>query len=392
MVPPVTTFREAFTSGLRAALSWPAGSSTETAPYAPLGLASPWADSTHLATITLANLFTDDPARLPLTREQCMAIPAVARARNLIAPLLGRIPLAAHDQAGTEVPSSFLLQPDPSQSRFLQVTWTIDDLIFHGVSWWYVTDRAAASNGGRPLHARRILPGGVTWEDGGRVRVYGRLVAPADVLRIDGPHEGLIHYGGTSLRMAAQLEVSASRFAENPVPSVELHQTDDAPMSPADRQSLIAGWVAARKDPARAGVAFTTRNVEVKTHGAPAENLLTEGRNAAAVDTARLVGVPADAVDAAAPGGSMTYANAETKLRVLIDYGAAAYAAALIARLSMDDVMPRGQSAHFRGLDLEHVDTDPTPGADSSPAAAPSSSTAPAPGVVTDQQPTEVQQ
>lgn len=317
---------------------------TEPAPE----LGSPWADSGQLSTILFQELVGDLDS-VPVTRATAMAVPAIARARGMVCNTLARLDLFAADaRTGVELPdvnaARFLDCPDPEQNRFVLITWTADDLIFYGVSWWLILARFAD---GKPRAARRILPGGVAIDKLGRITVYGKPADRGDLIRIDGPHEGILTFGGPSLRAAAALEKSSARFSTNPVPAIELHQTDDYPMSDPEIDKLISRWAAARNG-ANGGVAYTTRNIDAKVHGAPAEHLLTKGRNAAAIDGARLVGTPADSVDASVEHASMTYQTSEGRNRVLIDYGLAAYGAAITARLSMPDVTPRGQAAEFR--------------------------------------------
>lgn len=325
-------------------------------------LASPWADSSHLNSVVWSDIFgTED---LPITRAEAMAIPAVARARNILCSTLGRLPIRAGTVTSTS-PEEFtpaatqptvLHQPDPQQARYVTLLWLVDDLIFSGHSWGLILGRLAT---GHPQHLRRIQPGGVEIDSRGRVSVYGHPTDPANVIRIDGPHEGVLNYAARTLRSARALERSAERFATNPVPAIELHQTDERRMDPADIADLISKWAAARAG-ANGGVAYTSKNIEAKVHGAPAENLLTHGRNAAAIDAARVIGVPADAIDAAPEEASMTYANVESRGRTLIDYGLAAYTAAVEGRLSMDDILPRGTVARW---DLSSI-TAPSAAAD----------------------------
>jgi hypothetical protein len=347
-------------------------------PTAPaIELASPWSDRTTLESVTLANIMGADfdVSSLPLDRVSAMAVPAVSRARGVVCTALGRLDLGVYDRANVLDDASptarFIAQPDPNQPRYTQLVWTFDDMIFHGVSWWLVTARYLEDN--RPRNAQRILPGGVQLQDGGKATVYGKEVSPRDLLRIDGPHEGILTFAARSLRMAASLERSAAKFADNPVAHTELHQTDDTVMTKPDKDALIAGWVAARKG-ANGGVAFTTRNIEVKEHGSAPEHLLTSGRNAQAIDCARHIGVPADAIDASPEKASQTYANRTDRLGILVDFGLAAYGAALTARLSMDDVTPQGRVVAFDYDGITAVNDDdpdtaapraaaPTPGA-----------------------------
>lgn len=310
-------------------------------------LESPWVDNSALHELVLPELYGPDGFQwLPVTRAEAMAVPAVARARSVLCPTLGRLDLVATVPNGPTAPTpesvNFLRQPDPAQSRFIMITWTVDDLIFHGVSWWYVTSRYAS---GAVQNCQRIVPGGVVLQDGGGVEVYGKPVDAKDVKRIDGPHEGILNSASRTIRAAARLERSAANFADNPIPAIELHQTDDFPMTPEMISDLIKEWRAARAG-RDGGVAYTPRSISVIPHGAPVESLLTDGRNAAALDMARHIGVPGDAVDAESKSG-MTYSNVEMKSRNLIDYGIGNYGFAIEARLSMDDMMAHGTVARF---------------------------------------------
>lgn len=329
----------------------------------PLELGSPWV-TTELSNVLVDILGAD---KLPLTREAAMQVPAVAKSRHTICPTLGRIPLILK---GTENPetAAFIAQPDPSMSRFLLLTWTFDDQLFHGVSWWQVTERYASR---RPRRARRILPGGVRREDGGGWTVYGKPVDPADLLRLDGPHEGLLNFATTTLRQASDIEAAAAKNAKNPIPAMELHQTSGPTLPKPERQELVQEWAAARQGE-NGGVAYTSPNIEAKPHGQPAEQLLITGRNAAAVDVARHAGIPADAIDATPEKTSLTYSTAETKMRALIDFGLAAYGEALVSRLSLSDITPAGSSVAF-DYDAITATTDADP---STPAPSSSSPTA----------------
>lgn len=329
-------------------------------------LASPWADNSGLGSVVFSDLFGTEYQ--PMTRSEAMSIPAVARARNIVAPTLGRLPFTVTDRAGRPVPSgSAVHNLDPAQSAFILKTWTVDDLIFHGLSWWLVTARYSDETA-LPATFRRCQPGSVQTE--GKPTVNGKAVDARDLIRIDGPHEGILNFAQRSLRAARRLDQSAARFADNPVPAVELHETENSGMTDTEIDELVAKWARARAGE-NGGVAYTSRTIEAKVHGAPAENLLTDGRNVASIDAARVVGVPADAIDASLEHAAMTYANVETRLRVLVDYGLAAYAAAITARLSMPDVTRAGTVVGFAGLALDELDTDTAPaGSDLSPAGA----------------------
>lgn len=342
-----------------------------------IGVKTPFRADDHLVTVTWRNLVPDATV-VPVTREEAMSVPAIARARHVLTSTLGRVDLVARrgGRDGEPVASPLLQQPDRAGkvSRFVQIVWTVDDLVFHGRSVWYAVDLDAD---GRPLSLRRYAPHRVRGEQRGRrlvVLVDDVEVDPARLVVIDGPHEGILTFGANAVRHAADLERSAARVARNPVPAMELHAETDYPYTDDEIDALIDRWVKARQGE-NGAVGWTGYGITAKPHGAPAEHLLTHGRNASAVDAARLVSVPADVVDAAPERASMTYANVESRNRTLIDYGLAAYAAAIEARLSLDDVLPHGTGAYFA---LDQLTEPSAVASSSSPAPTPTAPEVPA--------------
>ena len=117
-------------------------------------------------------------------------------------------------------------------------------------------------------------------------------------------------------------------------------------MDDAQIDRLIKRWSDARKG-AHGGVAYTNATMEVKEHGTFSEHLLVDGRNAAAVDVARIMGVPSATIDATLQGSSMSYVNTAGRMAELVTFGVAPLMSAISARLGMDDVSPRGTAVDF---------------------------------------------
>jgi hypothetical protein len=338
---------------LRAAFAVPA-------PLPPtIGLASPFSDPGILSRITLDSLFPGlDPEAWPLTRDQAMTVPAVAAAYSRIVGTLSRLPLVPLDSAGRSWsgPAGLLTQPDPGMPHTTTMRDTLSDVLFHGVGYWGVT--ATYQTDSRPLDAVYVPVGEVDTDDAGRqtvsagyldwlnrARGLAVLMGGAHLLRFDGPIPGgLLGIGQPTLRTAARFERAVLTAADNPVPSVELHQTTDDSLSDPEILAMIRQWEDARRGH---GVGYTNAAIELKTHGQQPEQLLISGRNQQAVDVARLAGIPAASIDAAIPGASLTYANLVDRLRDLINLGLQNYAAPFCARLSMDDVTPHGVSVAF---------------------------------------------
>jgi len=307
-----------------------------------LPVTSPWAGQSHLSGIV------GDWPILPtvLTREVAMSVPAVARCRHLIAGTIAGLPLTLHRGDVDLPPAPWMDRTDVDTSPFHRMLWTIDDLIFTGWSCW----STVRDVDGVPLTMTRIPPD--EWSfgasaDGRTIVLIGDQPAtPGTVCLIPGPHEGLVVYGQRTVAHSRLLLDAADRAAETPVPNVELHQTTDAPMSQDQVSALVTSWANARRG-ANGGVAYTNSAIEARFHGETNGQLLIEGRNAAAVDIARAMGIPASMIDATTATASLTYETTTGRNGEFITYGLGPYMSAVSARLGMDDVVPRGQSVRW---------------------------------------------
>lgn len=307
-----------------------------------IAVASPFATyPNHLNQVVWPDIMGQD--FLPLTRPEALSVPAVSRARMLIAGSIAQIPLRAFAGDDLRDPQPLWIdRMDGPLSPFHRMLWTIDDLLFYGWSLWAVQrDRI-----GQPISMSRIPWDRWDFDTIGRIEVDGDLVADNEVMLIPGPHDGILNTASRSIRHASKLIKAAENAAANPTPTIELHQTTNAPMASEDIAALISAWSAARQG-ANAGVAFTNSAIEVREHGSVDAALLIDGRNAAAVDIARACGLPAAMLDATGPSASLTYETTEGRTRELIDFGLAPYLTAVSGRLSMNDVTPRGTTVAF---------------------------------------------
>lgn len=347
-----------------------------------LPVESPWAPDDVLSRITFeqyaaAMPWLTDPALAPITRAEAMAVPAVAACRHRIVGTLARLPLSARDTAGEDWTRQLglLTQPDPAEPHTATLARTLDDILFDGCAWWAVV---AAYADGRPASIVQVpvcyMTAGtdgpprptddyVEWLRRARdlvILAHPQHPARPWLLHFAGPHDGLLSFGRSGIRAAAAMERAAGKAADNPVPSVELHQTTNAPMTKSEIQAYIDAWAAARRGH-NGGVAWTNSAIEARMHGAAVEQLLIDGRSQSAVDMARLAGIPASAIDAGIKGSSITYQNLADRMTDLINMGLQPYATAITSRLSMGDVLPQGVSCTFDYSELYPVTTDPAP-------------------------------
>lgn len=324
---------------------------------AQFGIRAPWQPESHLNTLVWQDIVGKEA--VPLTRAAAMAVPAVARVRHLIAGTIARLPLTAWRAAEQlEPPPPWMHQAGGGLPPYHRMLWTVDDLLFHGWSLW-VARRGAEE---QLLEAGRVATHRWrfdTQDNGHRVLVDDKPVRDRDVILIPGPHEGLLNFGSQAIRQAADLEANAAKFAANPHAYIELHQTEGADLTDPQIDALIARWAAARHGE-HGGVAFTSKQVAARELGAAPEHLLLDGRNFAAVNMARLGSVPATLVDASSVKSTLTYETSQGRNGEFLDYGLSLYLEAIAARLSLDDVVPHGQSVRFDTTELRQLTPTPT--------------------------------
>lgn len=302
---------------------------------------SPWSPNpSHLETLVWSDIF--GTKYQPLTRSEAMTVPAVVRARRLIAAAIARMPIHVW-RDGRDVTPLWLTRTDTGVHPWHRMLWTIDDLIFYGWSLWHL-DRSA--DDGSILAAHRLAPHRWQITAEGDILVDDRAVHPDDVCAIPGPDEGILTTGKIAVRHAAKLIGAADRAADTPSPTVNLHQTNDYRMTDEERSALIASWASARRGE-NGGVAFTSNGIDAQEMNSVQEHLLIEGRNASAVDVARVMGIPASMIDATGPKASLSYETTEGKASELVNWGLSPFMSAITSRLSLDDMTPRGHVARF---------------------------------------------
>jgi hypothetical protein len=258
---------DAIRPGIRGADLRAAAALAPISPVTPVAFASPWATPAHLERVVWTDVFgVDAREHRPLSRAEAMRVPAVARARHIIAGTIGRIDMHGYrGDAPLPADPPWVAQTSGPLSPFHRNLWTADDLFFSGWSLWWRSNGAD----GFPLRTDRLPMGQWTFDTSGNVLVdrldgYGfRGVNADDVILIPGPHEGLLTFAARSIRIASNIERSVDRAAATPAATLNLHQTGGDPM-PYDSddpetftvRKLIDGWVDARHG-RNGGVAFT---------------------------------------------------------------------------------------------------------------------------------------
>ena len=302
----------------------------------------------------------------PISRRAAMTVPAVARARNIIAGTIASLEMCTYLEATeAHIPNRPVIkQPDPSLARGTTVVWTIDDLLFYGQAHWQVL--AVSPEDGRVTQARRIDPLRVntrTDATGQMILAYtvdGEVVPMKGVgslITFWGPDEGVLNRASRTINAAIELESAALRMAQEPIPAMVLR--NEGMNLPADqKEALLTAFKSARRT---RSTAYVEGPINLEVVGLDSAQMqLTEARAYTASEIARVMNIPAWYINA--ESATSTYSNVSAERRSLLDFSLRPYLDAFESRLSMDDITPRGQYVEvemddfLRGNPTERVD------------------------------------
>lgn len=316
-----------------------------------VGIRSPW-QAGNLSHIVWNDIFDADAQ--PATRAHAMRVPAVANARHTLVAAIAGLPLRAMRRDQVLPPDqqpTWTYRTSGPVSPWHRMAWTLDDILFTGWSLWAVTRDAA----GHVLEADRTPPEWWSFDSDGSILVLDQPVSAEEVVLIPGPAEGLLEYAGESIRGALNMDRAWQGRVRSPIPAMEIRQTTDDELEDDEADELITAYVKARQDP-NGAVVLTPYGFELVPHGDSDTNLFIEGRNAIRIDVANYTGLPGAALDGALSTASLTYVTQDGKRSELAE-ALKLWMDPITARLSQDDVVPRGVRVAFDTTDL----TDPAP-------------------------------
>jgi len=291
-------------------------------------------------------------------RNKAVAVPAINRAVDLFKSVIGAMPLRMYTEQwnGEEMekiylaPRSWLRRPDPQLPYQHTMAWTLDDLLFYGRAFWYITSRTAD---GFPASYTRIPAGSVnTLDQSGPVffapskQVYfaGGELDPNNLVQMLSPAQGLIYSAPGAVDTALKLEAARNRNASSSIPAGILRQTENSePLSAQELSDLAAQFNAARATNQTA--ALNQYLTYTETSATPDKMLLIEAANYQALECARLANVPPYLVGVST--GSYSYQSSQQARADLFIFGVKLYADAISGALSMDNILPRGTYVEF---------------------------------------------
>jgi HK97 family phage portal protein len=285
------------------------------------------------------------------TRPMAMAVPTIARARNIICSTLAALPLEQYSKLdGSHMTTPAVInQPDPRVPGSAIYAWLAEDLLFYGVGYGQVLEQYGDT--GRVRAWTRVAPDRVTVKlNSNETEIVGYQVdgsivpnqGVGSLVVFYGLDEGLLNRAGRTIRAAHALEQAAETFAKEPVPLQVLKS--NGTNLPAERISkLLESWRTARLTKS---TAFLNADVELQALGIdPAKLQLNEARQYVALELARACNLPAYFVSAETT--SMTYSNSVSERRSLIDFSMKPILAAIEQRLSMPDFCPSTGEIRF---------------------------------------------
>lgn len=325
------------------------------------GVSSPYSTGSTLPPIFASDFLTDEQKRLlPLSRDVAITVPAVSKARNLLISSVAPLPLRAitggTDQLATDQPA-FLHRSDTGVDPLDRMAWTLDDILFYGCSLWATVRGHRTDDGRRPiLDAMRVPMGDWAATDDGEVTIYEQPVTDDEYLIFNPPFEGLLNIGKRTILGAIGTEEAWTSRARNPIPAIDLHQVDDQ-MTDEEVKAYVDAWAKARTNP-NGAIGSTPAGIEIRTYGEIKTDLYLEGRNAVRTDIGSFTNIRASMLDGTTGVESLTYTTKDGERNLFYEIDLPFWTAPIESRLSLDDVVPRGQRIRF---DRAAFTAPPTP-------------------------------
>jgi phage portal protein BeeE len=291
-------------------------------------------------------------------RAAAISIPAISRARDLLASVIGCLPLQMYNEMwnGEEMervyiaPRSWLRRPDQTVPYNFLMSWTFDDLYFYGRAFWYITSRTAD---GYPATFTRLPAGSVTTTDmagpvwfapSKEVYFQGGQIDPTNLVQFLSPTQGMVYSSQAAIETAIKIQDARARNASSSIPAGVLRQTGGEPLSAQELADLAAAFNTARATNQTAALnEFLTYE---PTTMSPDKMLLIESANYSALETGGRIGnVPPYLIGVST--GSYSYQSSQQARMDLLFFGVKLYADAIAETLSMNNVLPNGTFVAF---------------------------------------------
>jgi hypothetical protein len=327
---------------------------------APLGtgIISPWQDSSPLAKIAYSEIFGS--ATDVVDRNTALMVPPVARGVDLITGYVSDLPIeVGRFENGAFVAidrqPSWLRNSSSNVTPWHRMAKTLEDIVIEGWSLWAVQ----RTETGTILDAVRVPFTSWSFDEQSPTGVKIKeqpVTDPKSVILFQGPNDGLLRRASESIRAWRYMEQAITGRLRNPIPAMVLHETSENGVTQDEAEAYVKAFAANRTNP-DGSVGFLPANLNLEVHGEVSADLFIEARNAARVDFANFLNLPASLLDGSQATASLTYVTQEGQRASFIDL-LELWIAPIEARLSMGDVCPRGQIYRFNRSNLTNVPND----------------------------------
>ncbi len=293
------------------------------------------------------------------TRQRAMSVPAITRARDLLASVIGCTPLKMYNEIWNPVdreleqieiaPRSWLRRLDPALPNSTLFAWLFDDLFFTQRAFLAITARTAD---GFPSAFQRMPSAMVLTQDQAgpvffapskQIMFSGLPVDHRDVVQFISPIQGLLYTSPNAVLTSLKLEGARLRSAANSLPNGVLRQVGGEPLSAEELQQLSQSFEAARLTNTVAALNEFVTYTETTTD--PSKQMLVEASEYQALEIARLANCPPYLLGVAT--GSYSYQNSTQARQDLYMFGAKLFMDCISETLSADNVLPRGTYVKF---------------------------------------------
>jgi hypothetical protein len=293
-------------------------------------------------------------------RNKCMQTGTISRGRDLLASVVGSTGLEMYkcywDDTKKEMveeeiaPRSWLKQPDPQLSYSAAMSWLLDDLLFFGRAFWWISSRTAD---GFPASFTRLPAAMVNTLDmtgpvfafGTSKQIYfqGAEIPWEDVIQFISPIQGIIYQSPQIVETALKLQANRLLNANTSIPSGILKQSSGEPLDAASLGQLAESFNQARLNNQVAALNQYVDYIETKSD--PSKMLLMEAAEFQAKELARLCNIPFFL--AGLDVGAYSYNSNKGAREDLYVFGARPYMQCIQETLSMNNVLPNGTYVRF---------------------------------------------
>ena len=290
-------------------------------------------------------------------RNRAMSVPTVSRARDLMASVIGCMPLKMYNEMwnGSEMekmplaPRTWLRKIDPALPNNFILSWTFDDLFFFGRAFWFITSRTAdgfpASFTRLPAAMVQTLDqaGPVWFAPSKQIVFQGGELDPNDVVQFLSPIQGIVYQSVQAVATALKLESARYRNASSAIPAGVLRQTGGEPLSGQELADLAASFNHARETNQTAALNEFVTYTETQT--SPDKMLLIDSSDYQSLEMCRLCNIPSYLAGISV--GGYSYVSNQGARLDLFSFGVKPYSECIASTLSQNNVLPAGTYVEF---------------------------------------------